>query len=400
VVGLGTMGAGIAEVFARSGFDVVGIETDAAAVDRGRAHLERSTGRAVARGKLRPDGQRQLLDSVTLSTEFSRVKDCQLVVEAVFEDADLKASVFRRLGEEAPEDALLVTNTSSLSITAIAAATTRPGRVVGVHFFNPAPVQRLVEVISTVLTDETTVQRLEPVLRSLGKTPIQCGDRAGFVVNSLLIGYLNRAVMLYSDGVASREEIDRAMVERAGYPQGPLALLDLIGLDVALAVLVRMYDETRDRRLAPASLLRQLVSAGLLGRKSGRGFYTYEDGEPTDAPGPVRTRARTLGSSPLSDGERSAQLAQELVVPYLNDALTMVQTGFATPSDVDTGMREGCRMPNPFDVLAGQGAVAVQAAQRRLFLETAEPGHRPARLLDELATASDPAAVLEQLRRG
>lgn len=389
VVGLGTMGAGIAEVFARSGYQVVGLETDQAALERGRSHLQSSTARAVAKGKLEPAAQRDLLDRIELSLDLSGVSGCQLVVEAVFEDLEVKKSLFRRLDELAPSETLLATNTSSLSITAIAAATSRPGRVVGVHFFNPAPVQTLVEVISTVLTDDETLARLAPVLRSLGKTPIACGDRAGFVVNALLIGYLNRAVQLYQDGFATREEIDAAMVEQAGYPLGPLALLDLVGLDVSLAVLVRMYDETKDRRLAPAPLLRQLVSAGMLGRKTGRGFYAYDGAQPTEAPGPM----------PPTRSSRAAELPEALVVPYLNDALRMAQVGFATPDDIDTGMREGCRMPNPFDVLADLGPGLVLAAQRRLFEETAEPGHRPVRLLEDLAAAADPGAALEQLRR-
>ncbi len=390
VVGLGTMGAGIAEVFARSGYAVLGLENEPGALQRGRGHLQRSTDRAVARGKLDEPARQALLGRIDLSTDFGGLADCQLVLEAVSEDLALKTAIFRRLDEVAPPDALLATNTSSLSVTAMAAVTSRPERVIGVHFFNPAPVQRLVEVVSTVLTDATTLDTIRPVLRSLGKTPISCGDRAGFIVNALLIGYLNRAVMLYQDGFASREEIDAAMVERAGYPQGPLALLDLIGLDVALAVLLRMYDETKDRLLAPAPLLRQLVSAGLLGRKSGRGFYSYAGSGITEVIGPVRSPVVT----------RVDELPQALVVPYLNAALAMVQVGFATPDDIDTGMREGCRTPNPFDVLADLGPSTVYGAQRRLFEETAEPGHRPSRLLEDLAAAADPLAALDLLRGG
>ena len=257
------------------------------------------------------------------------------------------------------------------------------------HFFNPAPVQPLVEVISTILTEPATLERVGAVLSGLGKTAISCGDRAGFVVNRLLVGYLNRAVALYADGFAGREDLDRAMTH-AGYPMGPLTLLDLVGLDVSHAVLVRMYDETKDRLLAPAPLLTSLVTAGLVGRKSGRGFYTYDQGVATNAAGVVPARA----------ADRSAELPLALIAPYLNDALTMVQSGFATPSDIDSGMSLGCRMPKPFDVLTDLGPRALLAAQRAVFAESAEPGHRPALLLERLAGADDPLAALEALRAG
>nr|WP_275588380.1 3-hydroxyacyl-CoA dehydrogenase [Microlunatus panaciterrae] len=388
VIGLGTMGAGIAEVFARSGYRVRGIENDAAALERGRSLLQKSTARAVARGKLEAEGQQQLLGRIDLGTDLSAVADCSLVVEAVSERLDLKTALFAELDRLAPPEALLATNTSSLSITAIAAATARPERVIGVHFFNPAPVQTLVEVIRTVSTSDDTVERTYAILRTIQKTPIGCGDRAGFVVNALLIAYLNRAVRLYQDGFASREEIDQSMVDLAGYPMGPLALLDLIGLDVAHAVLVRMYDETRDRLHAPAPLLTQLVTAGRLGRKSGRGFYGYSGTDVTDEPGPVKP-------PPAS---RAAELPDTLVMGYLNDACAMVQSNYATPDDIDTGMVQGCRMPAPFDVLAQYGPATVLAGQRQLFAETAEPGHRPALLLERLAAADDPQAALAALR--
>lgn len=389
VIGLGTMGAGIAEVFARSGFRVHGIEGDEAALDRGRAILAKSTDRAVAKGKLDTDAQAALLGRINLGTDRSAVADCSVVVEAVSENLDLKTSIFSDLDRLTPPDALLATNTSSLSITAIAAATERPERVIGVHFFNPAPVQTLVEVIHTVRTDSATLDRAHALLRRIGKSPIGCGDRAGFVVNALLIAYLNRAVRLYESGFAAREEIDTAMVEQAGYPMGPLALLDLVGLDVAHAVLVRMYDETKDRLHAPAPLLSQLVTAGMLGRKSGRGFYQYGSDGVVDEPGVV----------PAPPVTRAAELPDALVSGYLNDACRMVETRYATPDDIDTGMSRGCRMPPPFDVLTQQGPAAVLTQQQRLFAETAEPGYRPSLLLESLAAADDPTAALAELRR-
>lgn len=381
------MGAGIVEVFARAGCAVHGIDVDQAAVDRGRGILRRSTDRAVATGKLTEADRDGLLARIEFGTDLSAVESAEVVVEAVVEDLDTKTALFADLDRRAPADALLATNTSSLSITAIAAATARPERVIGVHFFNPAPVQPLVELISTVLTDPGTLDRARELLESLGKTTIGCTDRAGFVVNTLLVGYLNQAVRLYADGFASRAEIDTAMVD-AGYPMGPLALLDLVGLDVSRAVLLRMYDETKDRLVAPSPLLTQLVTAGLLGRKSGRGFYTYGPDGPTDAPGPVpEPRATRAGELPLA-----------LIVPYLNSALTMVGSWYATPEQIDTGMSLGCRMPRPFDVLAELGPREVLAVQRAIFAETAEPGHRPALLLERLAASDDPATALVALR--
>jgi 3-hydroxybutyryl-CoA dehydrogenase len=387
VIGLGAMGAGIAEVFARAGWSVIGIEADERALTRGRTILGTSTDRAVERGKLTLAEQVGLLDRVTFSTSLSDARDAEFVVEAVIEDLAAKTAVFTALDTVVSDDAVLTTNTSSLSVTAIAAATSRPGRVVGVHFFNPAPVQPLIEVISTILTEAATLERVHTLLAGLGKTAISCSDRAGFVVNRLLVGYFNRAVQLYADGFATREQIDQAMV-KAGYPMGPLTLLDLLGLDVSHAVLVRLYDETRDRLLAPAPLLTQLVTARLLGRKSGRGFYGYANGVATDTPGAVAPRA----------SGRAGELPLALIAPYLNDALAMVQSGFASPGDIDTGMSLGCRMPKPFDVIAELGPRQLLATQQAVFAETAEPGHRPALLLERLAGAPDPRVALEALR--
>lgn len=388
VIGLGTMGAGIAEVFARAGFSVRGIEHDEAALGRGRSIITKSTDRAVAKGKLTEADRDELVGRIAFSTDRSDAADCQLVVEAVFENLDLKTEIFADLDQVVAPDAILATNTSSLSITAIAAAVKDPGRVVGVHFFNPAPVQTLVEVIRTVHTRDDVVDGLSELLRGLGKSPVVCGDRAGFIVNALLVPYLGSACQLYADGFASREELDSAMVEKAGYPMGPLTLLDLVGTDVTLAVLHRMYDETKDRLTAPTPLLTQMVTAGMLGRKSGRGFYEYGPDGTTDWPGPVPAPRRT----------RAAELPERLVAEYLNQAVRMVEVGYASVDDVDTGMAEGCRMPRPFEVLAELGPRHVLDVQRRIFDETAEPGHRPARLLEELAAADDGAQAVADLR--
>ncbi|MEX0428994.1 3-hydroxyacyl-CoA dehydrogenase family protein [Nocardioides sp. DS6] len=276
VVGLGTMGAGIAEVFARNGFNVVGVEQNDEAVERGRAHLQHSTDRAVKRGKLSTDDQDALLGRISFATDPTALKDADFVVEAVVESLDVKKSIVSTLDDIVSPDAILATNTSSLSVTEISTASKHPGRVVGVHFFNPAPVQAFVEVVRTVVTEPEVLDDARALVEKLGKSPVVCGDRAGFIANTLLFGYLNHAVAMFEGHYATREDIDAAMRLGCGYPMGPLALLDLIGLDTAYEILDTMYRQGRDRLHAPAPILKQMVTAGMLGRKTGRGFYTYE----------------------------------------------------------------------------------------------------------------------------
>jgi 3-hydroxybutyryl-CoA dehydrogenase len=276
VVGLGTMGAGIAEVFARNGFNVVGVELTDEYMKRGRTHIENSTARALSRGKLTEADQQAIFDRLTFTTSLDDLGGCDLVVEAVIEQLDLKRAIFRQLDGIVSPDCVLATNTSSLSVTEISAATSAPGRVIGLHFFNPAPVQKFVEVIRTVVTDAGVVDDVQGLARRLGKNPVAVRDRAGFIANSLLFGYLNHAVSMYENSHASREDIDAAMRLGCGYPMGPLSLLDLIGLDTAYEILETMYRQGRNRLHAPSPLLKQMVTAGLLGRKAGRGFYTYD----------------------------------------------------------------------------------------------------------------------------
>jgi 3-hydroxybutyryl-CoA dehydrogenase len=281
VIGLGTMGAGIAEVFARNGLSVLGVEVDEAAVAAGRGHLENSTARAVARGKLSDEEQQALLGRVTYSTDLDALAGADLVVEAVPEHLELKRQIFTQLDKICKPEAILATNTSSLSVTEIAVATGRPGKVVGLHFFNPAPVMKLVEVIRSVVTEQDVVDDVEAFVQKLGKVDVTVGDRAGFIANALLFGYLNHAASLYESRYASREDIDAAMKLGCGLPMGPLALLDLIGLDTSYEILDTMYKQSRDRLHAPQPIFKQMMTAGLLGRKSGRGFYTYDaEGSP------------------------------------------------------------------------------------------------------------------------
>jgi 3-hydroxybutyryl-CoA dehydrogenase len=271
------MGAGIVEVFARSGIDVVAVEVNDAALDRGRATLTGSIGRAVARGKLAEADRDALLGRVAFEVGLGALHDVDLVIEAVPEHLDLKQRIFAELDRVCKPEAILATNTSSLSVTEISVATHRPNQVVGMHFFNPAPVMKLVEIVRTVVTSDEVVQRIEALCARLGKVDVTIGDRAGFIANALLFGYLNHAVTLYEARYVSREDIDAAMRLGCGLPMGPLALMDLIGLDTAYEILDTMYKRGgRDRRHAPSPLLKQMVVAGLLGRKSGRGFYTYE----------------------------------------------------------------------------------------------------------------------------
>ncbi len=276
VVGLGTMGAGITEVFARNGYTVVGVEVDDDAVERGRQHLEHSTARAVARGKLSEDDAKALHERVSFATSMEELKDADLVVEAVVESLEIKKQIFKQLEGIVAPDAIVATNTSSLSVTEISTANSSPGRVIGVHFFNPAPVQGFVEIVRTVVTEPEVLEDVSALVKALGKNPVVCGDKAGFIANTLLFGYLNHAVSMYEQRYASREDIDAAMRFGCGYPMGPLALLDLIGLDTAYEILETMYRQGRDRLHAPAPILKQMVTAGMLGRKTGKGFYSYE----------------------------------------------------------------------------------------------------------------------------
>jgi 3-hydroxybutyryl-CoA dehydrogenase len=298
-VGLGTMGAGIAEVFARSGARVLGVDQTSDLANRGRGHLERSTDRAVRRGKLSDQDRSALLNRVLFSTDVTGLAGCDLVVEAAVERLDIKQAIFAELDSIVGSEAVLATNTSSLSVTAIAAATARPERVVGMHFFNPAPVQSFLEVVSTVLSAPEVVDDVAASARSVGKHPVIVGDRAGFLANTLLFGYLNAAATLHDQGAASREDIDAAMRLGCGYPMGPLELLDLIGLDTAVQILLTMYDEGHDRLHAPAAGLRRLVAAGMLGRKSGRGFYRYDDAGRTAASDDAAPRGTDAEPRPI-----------------------------------------------------------------------------------------------------
>jgi 3-hydroxybutyryl-CoA dehydrogenase len=300
VVGLGTMGAGIVEVFARNGLRVIAVEIDDEAVQRGREHLQTSTGRAVGRGKLTQEDADALLGRIITTTSPADLADADLVIEAVPEHIELKATLFAELDAVCRPDAILASNTSSLSITELAVRTGRPGKVIGMHFFNPAPVQKLVELVRTVVTEHDVVDDVKAFAATLDKVPVVICDRAGFIANALLFGYLNHAVSMYENRYASREDIDAAMRLGCGLPMGPLALMDLIGIDTAYEILDTMYKQSRNRLHAPSPIIKQMMTAGLLGRKSGRGFYTYADSDSAE----VVPDAQTPTAGGASEGAR------------------------------------------------------------------------------------------------
>ncbi len=277
VVGAGTMGAGIAQVCAVAGINVVLFDTQTDALTRGVKGIERSLTRIVKKGNLTEDAKQAALERVTTTADPGALSGAEAVVEAVFETLEVKRSVWGTLAGVVSADALLATNTSSLSITEIAAGIPHPERFCGLHFFNPAPILPLVEVVRAQQTSETTIERARGLVEQIGKTAVVCDDKPGFIVNRLLIPYLNDAVFALQEGVGTPEAIDTAMKLGANMPIGPLALIDLVGLDIALAAAESLYGEFQDPKFRVPTLLRQLVRAGKLGRKSGEGFYRYEE---------------------------------------------------------------------------------------------------------------------------
>ncbi|WP_082598066.1 MULTISPECIES: 3-hydroxybutyryl-CoA dehydrogenase [unclassified Kitasatospora] len=277
VVGCGLMGSGIAEVFARSGLDVLVSEASGEALELGRTRLGNSLATAVQRGKLTDEQRAETLSRIAFTTDLGDFADRDLVVEAVAEQEEIKNKIFQTLDQVIERrDAILASNTSSIPIVKLASATSRPEQVIGLHFFNPAPVQRLVEVIPTLTTSAETTARTENfAVQVLGKEPIRARDRAGFVVNALLVPYLLSAVRMFESGVATASDIDKGMEAGCAHPMGPLRLCDLIGLDTILSIADSMYDEYKEQLYAAPPLLSRMVDARLLGRKSGRGFYDY-----------------------------------------------------------------------------------------------------------------------------
>jgi 3-hydroxybutyryl-CoA dehydrogenase len=485
VIGLGLMGSGIAELVARSGRSVNAIEINKEFLDQGMARLHASLDRAVSRGKLTDTARDEILARIQPTDDIAAgVVGADLVVEAIPERIELKRTLFAQLDEACRADAILATNTSSLSITEIAGGTRYPGRVAGLHFFNPAPVMKLVEVISTVLTQPEIAETLALLARDLRKTPVKVDDRAGFVVNALLVPYLNHAIRLLETAQATREDIDKAMTVGLGLPMGPLTLLDLIGLDTDLAVLETLQDAFGGTRYRPAPLLRKLNDARLFGRKTGRGFYDYQrqsapaDGDQASVPAEVavipdpdgrldemvsqitavgisvvsRPSDRTglvivaadpkhrvldaaldaghpadvvgihfvaagngkpglaemvlpdvtaadtsakaaalaagIGLNAVISRDRPGFLVEALAYAQFNDAVRMVQDGYASAADIDTAMMLGCGYPRgPLQMLDEAGAANVVAVLDAMHAATGDPAFTPAPLLAEYATA-------------
>ncbi|GGR53701.1 3-hydroxybutyryl-CoA dehydrogenase [Nocardioides luteus] len=277
VIGGGLMGSGITEVCARAGLDTVTVEVSQEAVSAAEAKVRGSLEKAASRGKISEQDVAEAMDRITFTTDLQRLSDRDLVVEAASEREDVKLDLFRTVGALLEkDDAILASNTSSIPIVKLGAVSGRATNVMGVHFFNPAPVMQLVELIPSLTTSPETVERMQTfVEKTLGKQPIEATDRAGFVVNSLLVPYLLSAVRMYEAGYASAADIDNGMVLGCGHPMGPLALSDLIGLDTIRAIGISMYEEFKEPLYSPPPLLDRMVDAGLLGKKSGHGFYAY-----------------------------------------------------------------------------------------------------------------------------
>jgi 3-hydroxybutyryl-CoA dehydrogenase len=275
VVGAGTMGSGIAQVVASNGREVVLVDVFEGALEKGVKAIEKSLVRLVKKESISEEESGAIVSRITATPDFDELGDVDLIIEAVFEDMNVKKDIYKRLDEIAGEDVVLATNTSSLPIVEIAVSTNRPEKVVGMHFFNPAPIMKLVEIIKSLTTSDETVQFAYDFALALGKEPVKTKDTPGFIVNRILVPMLNEAVFAYQDGVGTPEDIDKAMMLGTNQPIGPLALTDLIGLDVTIDVMDVFYEEFQDSKFRAAPLMRQMVRAGWLGRKSGRGFYEY-----------------------------------------------------------------------------------------------------------------------------
>jgi 3-hydroxybutyryl-CoA dehydrogenase len=275
VIGCGLMGSGISEVVARAGQTAVVLETSDELVERGRQRIETSTLRAVERGRLHAEERTTVLGRISLTTDVQDLAGVDLVIEAATEDHDTKVGMFRRLDEVTKPEVILASNTSSIPIADLAAATSRPDKVLGMHFFNPVPAMGLIELVRAISTSDDTMAFGRAYGVVVGKTTVESRDRAGFIVNALLIPFLNGAIRMLEDGFASREDIDTAVHLGLNHPMGPLRLIDLIGLDTHLFIANVLFEEFKEPTFAPPPLLRRMVTAGLLGRKVGRGFYEY-----------------------------------------------------------------------------------------------------------------------------
>ncbi|MEV4441496.1 3-hydroxyacyl-CoA dehydrogenase family protein [Streptomyces sp. NPDC049577] len=379
VVGLGTMGTGITELLIRAGREVTGIDVDPAAAARAVAALESATARAVERGRVTEEERRAALARFRTSEDLRDAAGADLVIEVVPEDYALKLEVFTALDAVVRPDAILATGTNALSVTRLAADSARPERVLGLHFFNPAPAMKLVEVVSSVLTAPSAVAAVTGLARELGKEPVAVGDRPGCVADGLLFGYLNQAAAMYEARYATREDIDAAMRLGCGLPMGPLALLDLIGIDTARTVLEAMYAASGDRLHAPAPVLGQLAAAGLTGRKAGRGFYTYE--------GP--------GSATVVADDRTPAAADEAAAGRPVTSVGVVGSGTMASGIAEVFAKAGYPV-----VLAARSQEKADAAKERIagsLARSVAKGRMTAEQRDAALAAVTPAGTLDAL---
>jgi len=275
VIGAGTMGAGIVQAFAQKGYEVIVRDIKDEFVERGINGINKGLSKLVSKGKITEEDKESILSRISGTTDLALAEDCDLVIEAAVENMEIKKSIFAELDGICKESTILASNTSSLSITEVASATKRPDKVIGMHFFNPAPVMKLVEIIRGMATSQETFDAVKEVSVAIGKEPVEVAEAPGFVVNRILIPMINEASFILQEGIASVEDIDTSMRYGANHPMGPLELGDLIGLDVCLAIMDVLYNETGDSKYRASNLLRKYVRAGYLGRKTGRGFYTY-----------------------------------------------------------------------------------------------------------------------------
>ncbi|MGL5648363.1 MAG: 3-hydroxybutyryl-CoA dehydrogenase [Clostridium sp.] len=275
VLGAGTMGAGIVQAFAQKGYEVIVRDIKDEFVQRGIAGIDKGLTRLVSKGKMTEEVKEEILSRISGTTDMNMAADCDLVVEAAIENMKIKKEIFAELDKICKPETILASNTSSLSITEVASATGRADKVIGMHFFNPAPVMKLVEIIRGMTTSDETFNAVKELSIAIGKEPVEVAEAPGFVVNRILIPMINEASFILQEGIATVEDIDAAMKYGAGHPMGPLALGDLIGLDICLAIMDVLYSETGDTKYRASNILRKYVRAGWLGRKSGRGFYAY-----------------------------------------------------------------------------------------------------------------------------
>lgn len=363
VIGLGIMGAGIVEVFSAHGYQVIGVAESDEAVAQGKQNLTKSLTRAVDRKKITDKNAEEIQNRVTWNTSLSALAECNLVIEAAPEILQLKLDIFSQLDSLVKPSCILATNTSSLSVTQIAKSTSQPENVIGFHFFNPAPVQKFIELITTEFTASQVTQTALELGRSLGNYVALVSDKPGFIVNKLLLVYLNHAVQILDSGIAQKNDIDSAMRELAGFPMGPLELIDLIGIDTCVEILKTIHQDSNNELHLPAIGLTNLLNQGHKGRKSGQGFYGYQ------------SRPEIPQSNNL---EIKQAVYTELETAYLGDAVAMEASGYASKTDIDNAMKLGCGLPiGPFERVDQIGLAQLRDRQAALAIATGKDQYAP-----------------------